>query len=416
MSNTQYYKYYKLNILNNTGLSTTAGTPPVNTIFDTDYYGIGALKFFTNKFSTEPGNSFTTLYEFSDSNNPKIIKINNAVSMLSDTPENDASITNHLVKGLLTETRVSGGVVLVESKYETVFHSSYEVNIKSSTDSYDYITTSKCISLTDGGVGTSSVSQTYTKQDKVNVVTNSIVERCNKNKIDEYLLFRSTGTTSIPVNTADWTGLVDVTYTTSTSGTVVSGVLATTMAGITERKYESSLYSCRDSFRLSISDYVTTSGIITEDTDLYVWGFTNRLLDLDCQNSVVFEIINGEAYNCRLTAWDDVTHSTTRNELIQGDHVRCSAMAYCCGGSKLIPIESKNPINLVYPPVHNRIFKGHTIDGTNKLFYGDFDMTYRYQSTVYGDYLIFKPLLYGIDENISYGVHDYLITFHYSYT
>lgn len=416
-ANTQYYKYYKLNILNNTGLSTTAGTPPVvNTIFDTDYYGIRGLKFYVNDFSTEAGSSFIALYEFSDFSNPKIMKVSNAAMIPSTTPEENTTTTNHSVKGLLTETRVSGGVTLVSGVYQTVFYSSYAVNIKSSTDPYDYLTTATCISPTDGGTGTSTNSQTYTKQDKINTIVSSIVERGNKGQTDEYLLFRSTGTTTVPINTADWTGLVDITYATSTSGTVISGVLATNIAGITERKYESSLYSRRDSFRLTISDYVTTSGVIAEDTDLYIWGFTNRLLDLDCQNSIVFEITNGEAYNCRLTAWDDVTHSTTKNELIQGDHVRCSAMAYCCGGSKLVPTESKSPLNLVYPPVHNRIFKGNTIDGTNKLFYGDFDMVYRYQSTVYGDYLIFKPLLYGIDENISYGIHDYLITFHYSYT
>ena len=416
-SNTQYYKYYKLNILNNTGLSTTVGTPPVvNTVFDVDYYGIRSLKFYVNDFSTEAGSTFVALYEFSDFSNPKIMKISNAATIPSTTPEENTTTTSHSVKGLLTETRVSGGVTLVSGVYQTVFYSSYAVNIKSSTDPYDYLTTATCISPTDGGVGTSTISQTYTKQDKINTVVSSIVERGNQGKIDEYLLFRSTGTTTVPINTADWTGLVDITYATSTSGTVISGVLATNIAGATERKYESSLYSRRDSFRLTVSDYVTTSGIITEDTDLYMWGFTNRLLDLDCQNSVVFEITNGEAYNCRLTAWDDVTHSTTKNELIQGDHVRCSAMVYCCTGSKLVPAESKVPLNLVYPPVHNRIFKGNTIDGTNKLFYGDFDMVYRYQSTVYGDFLIFKPLLYGINESISYGVHDYLITFHYSYT
>jgi hypothetical protein len=141
-------------------------------------------------------------------------------------------------------------------------------------------------------------------------------------------------------------------------------------------------------------------------------------VDYNMEDSVVFEVTTGEAYNCRLTAWDDVTHSTLLNELIQGDHVRASALAFCCSNSALNPNESfdPNPINFVHGPVQNRILKGNTVDVSTNLFYGDFDMVYRYQADVYGDYLIFKPMLYGIDNSISYGVHDYVVTLHYSYT
>jgi hypothetical protein len=187
------------------------------------------------------------------------------------------------------------------------------------------------------------------------------------------------------------------------------------MAGVTTREYTSTLYSRRESFRLVVDEYVTASGIIAEDEPLYVWGYNERPMDLDTQNSIVFEVTTGEAYDCRLTAWDDVTHSTVLNELIQGDHVRCSAMAYCCTGSKLDPLVSKDPLNLVYPPQHNVILKGNVNIGF-KHYYGDFDLVYRNQSTVYGDFLIFKPMLYGIDNSISYGVHDYIITLHYLYT
>ena len=188
------------------------------------------------------------------------------------------------------------------------------------------------------------------------------------------------------------------------------------MSGITTRTYDSELYSRRDSFRLVIDEYTTTTGTITANSDLYVWGYNDRPLDLDVTNSIVFEVTTGDAYDCRLTAWDDTTHSTTLNELIQADKVRCSAMAYCCKGAKLTPTESKDPLNLVYPPAHNRIFKGNTNAYGYKYYYGDFDLSYRYQSDVYGDYLIFRPMLYEIDETVSYGVHDYIITLHYSYT
>ena len=168
----------------------------------------------------------------------------------------------------------------------------------------------------------------------------------------------------------------------------------------------------------TISSGTLSSGILTSGKEFKSWGSLSNNVDYTTTNSIVFEVTTGEAYNCRLTAWDDVTHSTTINELIQGDHVRCSAVAYCSTGSKLTPTESfpPDPINYVFGPVHNRIFKGNTIDSGYNYFFGDFDLVYRFQSTIYGDFLLFKPMLYGIDENISYGVHDYILTLHYSYT
>lgn len=162
----------------------------------------------------------------------------------------------------------------------------------------------------------------------------------------------------------------------------------------------------------------TGSGVLLSGTQLCGWGSLTGTVDYNTQNSIVFEVTSGEAYDCRLTAWDDVTHSTLINELIQGDHVRASALAFCCTNTKLIPNESfaPNPINYVWGPVHNRILKGNTVDGSTNLFYGDFNMTYKYQSGMLGDYLIFKPMLYGIDDTIPYGDHSFVITLHYSYT
>jgi hypothetical protein len=163
-------------------------------------------------------------------------------------------------------------------------------------------------------------------------------------------------------------------------------------------------------------DSATGSGTISTGTEIYGWGAITGTVDYQMDDSVVFEITSGEAYDCRLTAWDDATHSTTSNELIDGDHVRVSALAFCCSNSKLSPGENYDPINYVWGPVQNRIFKGNSTDTGTNLFYGDFDLVYRYQTGVYGDFLIFKPMLYGIDDSLSYGVHDFLITLTYSYT
>jgi hypothetical protein len=170
-----------------------------------------------------------------------------------------------------------------------------------------------------------------------------------------------------------------------------------------------------NNYQLNITNS-TSSGTLPSGTEFKSWGSLSSDIDFTVNDSITFEVTTGEAYNCRLTAWDDVTHSTTVNELLQGDHVRCSAVAYCSTGEKLVPTESYDPINYVYGPVHNRILKGNVSDGGYNYYFGDFDMVYRYQSDIYGDFLIFKPMLYGINSGISYGVHDYVITLHYSYT
>lgn len=179
-----------------------------------------------------------------------------------------------------------------------------------------------------------------------------------------------------------------------------------------------------DVHALSLNTYLldvvdsTMSGTLSSGTEFKSWGTLSSDVDFTVNDSVTFEVTTGEAYNCRLTAWDDVTHSSTLNELIQGDHVRCSALAYCSTGAKLTPTESypPDPINYVFGPIHNRILKGNTTNLGYNYYFGDFDLVYRYQSTIYGDFLVFKPMLYGIDETISYGVHDFIITLHYSYT
>lgn len=137
--------------------------------------------------------------------------------------------------------------------------------------------------------------------------------------------------------------------------------------------------------------------------------------DVNTHNSVVFEVTNGEAYDCRLTAWDDVTHSSNLNTLFLNDNCRVSALVFNCNTSKDTPTENDG-VSFIHPPVLNRVFKGDTVYLGESLYYGDFDMKYRTDSSVYGDFLMFKPMLYGLNASTPYGVHDYVICLHYSYT
>lgn len=169
-----------------------------------------------------------------------------------------------------------------------------------------------------------------------------------------------------------------------------------------------------DTYHLSV-DSVTGSGIISDGSELKSWGTLTGEIDYSTTNSVVFTVTEGEAYNCRLTAWDDVTHSTTANNLIYNDRVRVSSLAFCATNNAYDPQESFSPLNYVFAPIHNRIFKGNTVFGGTKYYYGDFDLVYRPQAEIVGDFLIFKPMLV-IDDTVPYGVHDFVIVLQYSYT
>jgi hypothetical protein len=142
--------------------------------------------------------------------------------------------------------------------------------------------------------------------------------------------------------------------------------------------------------------------------------------EMSISNSVTFRVTTGECYSCRLTAWDDVTHSTTNNEILQGDHCRVSAVAYNIDSASAETPAELEGYSFVHPPVYNRIFKGNTIYMGTEYYYGDFSMRFRapgiYGANAKGDFLIFRPMLYGLHSGISYGVHDFVICLHYSYT
>lgn len=170
------------------------------------------------------------------------------------------------------------------------------------------------------------------------------------------------------------------------------------------------MYRIADCQQVTWEQYTNCSGTLVSGTCVSGSGYS-----CFCQaNSINFQLTEGECYDCRLTAWDDVTHSTTLNEIISGDHCRASAFAFNYEGS-----DFKNPdaVNVVHPPVYNRILKGNVSYMGTDYYYGDFPMNYNAAGTgKTGDYLIFRPMLYGIHSGISYGVHDFVIVLHYSYT
>ena len=148
-------------------------------------------------------------------------------------------------------------------------------------------------------------------------------------------------------------------------------------------------------------------------TPITLW-LDSASCDFGFHNSIVYEMVLGEAYNCYLTAWDDDTHSSTDNTVISGSHYRCAAMALYVRGSKTTPLDADNSTygTIIEEPVTNQILYGNTYkyDITDPLRYNAID------SDVEGAFVIFKPWLYNITSAIPFGIYDFVTTFHYQYT
>jgi len=168
----------------------------------------------------------------------------------------------------------------------------------------------------------------------------------------------------------------------------------------------SDMYRISDCQQPTVEDYTSCSGTIISGT--CASGTTCFCM----ANSINFEVTFGECYDCRLTAWDDVTHTTTLNEIIAGSHCRVSAVALYHTGD----FQSPDTVTEIQAPVYNRIFHGNVSYLGTDYYYGDFDMQYRTAGNTTGDKLFFKPMLYGLHAGISYGVHDFVIVLHYTYT
>ena len=171
--------------------------------------------------------------------------------------------------------------------------------------------------------------------------------------------------------------------------------------------YENSSYMYRiaDCQQITWTQYTHCSGTLVSGTCASGSGYS-----CFCQaSSINFEVTFGECEDCRLTAWDDATHSTIANEIIAGDHCRVSAAALYYTGSDFRYPDSITE-NTLISPAYNIVLKGDV------QYYGDFNMQYRFEVDEYGDFLFFRPMLYGLHSGISYGVHDFVIVLHYSYT
>ncbi len=185
------------------------------------------------------------------------------------------------------------------------------------------------------------------------------------------------------------------------------------------RKYEIDnlvTISEQTKYDIDFSSVVGTS--IVSVTDYFnVWknNLSNDAVWAHAKNSIIFEATNGESYGCRLTAWDDDTHTTTSNLILNGGHYRATCTVYkSINGTKTDPLSGNNTEVLVHPVGVDKVLKG------NDSYYGDFEFVHIANGgpsgQEHGQYLIFLPRLAGIDDTFAAGNYDFITTFHYSYT
>jgi hypothetical protein len=131
---------------------------------------------------------------------------------------------------------------------------------------------------------------------------------------------------------------------------------------------------------------------------------------LNKDSSIIFDVTFGEAYNCKLTAWDDDTHSTTNNSLIDGEHYVVDVSALKTSNTDFYTGGFINEKSLVYPPSYEQVLKG------DEFYYGYFDLIHNIEPNMYGEYLVFFPRLINLDDSIVAGNYDFVTTLHYQYT
>ena len=397
ISNTNYYKYYRILILNNDSIS--------NSEVNTGYYGLSGVSFnaYTSSSLSVPEDNHISLYKFDNLQTPDVVTVKYISSVNNPTSQVTTTTGIEEARGEIIALIVAG---------EDGDYSNYTTNLIDTLEHF-YAVDSVCSAVTVSGVGTDIIDDGYYSTIMTPMGTaqiSSVVNYPTSTSIN----FTSSGTLTINDSNSDYVSSSTITYITTASGEVTPSEFTHDVTGYTEVFTTTTSYERNIGYNLWVSENNTCSGILGVGDTLSYWGKPAvEDLDMGIDNSILFELTFGEAYDCRLSAWDDVTHSTTINELIADDHVRVSAVAYKCATSKEAP---GNGDNYVFPPSHNRIFKGDTSFGGYDYYYGDFNMVYRYEEDVFGDYLMFKPMLYGITDALSYGIHDFVITLAYSYT
>lgn len=214
-------------------------------------------------------------------------------------------------------------------------------------------------------------------------------------------------------------------YDASNNGVVsnITGQGTETKEGILFNKYNIDFSETNGTTTVSGSHYFfdesapTISGSTTLSGAMYAWQ--SNTVPADCwsnpQNSILFEVGQGEAYNCRLTAWDDDTHTTNTNKILQDNKYKITCCVYKAGsGTKEEPYPDQDLDAMAHPPGIDVPLSGNT------AYYGDFDMIYvangGSSGTQSGEYLYFTPRLDDIDETFISGNYDFVTTLHYQYT
>ena len=165
------------------------------------------------------------------------------------------------------------------------------------------------------------------------------------------------------------------------------------------------------------SNYIDMTAGSDTGPDVAVSG-TNIFLDpslqeVNFENSIIYEMTLGEAYNCYLTAWDDDTHTSTDNTVISGSHYRVTGTACYITGDKNTPYPAGgSTYGTLIDTVTDQVLIGNSSKWsiTDPLRYNAID------SDVSGAFVIFRPRLYNITSAIPYGTYDFVTTFHFQYT
>ena len=172
-------------------------------------------------------------------------------------------------------------------------------------------------------------------------------------------------------------------------------------------------------YNLDFDSVVGTSIVpITDYFSSWQKGLLNSYVWANSKNSVVFTVTNGECYDVRLTAWDDDTHTTTSNKILDEEHYKVTACAFRAeGGTKQEPTCGDNVVDcLVFGVAVDQVLKGNVAD----KYYGDFDLIHiangGLSGNAHGEYLIFSPRLDDMDETFTSGNYDFVTTLHYQYT
>ena len=411
-NNVDYYTYYRILILNNDSLIDFP-EEEVQHSWDKEVYAISGLIFYTYEYSTDPGSGHVVLYSFDDDISKKELHVVNATPV-AGYPIGTEYDVNTNVEGVINVSNFLDGSVLT---------SSYTIDVNevgASTDYYTQASGNSVLPVVSGTTGATGTIGTTTIFQDLGVLPNEAMVVVGETKIEGGYIYSDLSGQQHGLTYSDYEYDIttDITYTTTVSGQITDGYTGDVVVTGYTNRYEDRNSAPRSEFYdISLSDTVGT-GTMVSGTTLYLWEQKPALLDVEfsTHDSVVFNLTLGEAYDCRLTAWDDVTHSTTLNYLISGDYVRVSALAFRSKGTILEPEFSTSPNNYIASPVYNRIFKGDVVYNGVNYYYGDFDLSYRTEPDMIGDYLIFKPMLYEIDDSVSYGIHDHVIVLHYTYT